>query len=91
VDIFFGVVYYQRLRHMVNDKYQVRSTGTREMLMRQPIGGRKKGGGIRFGEVCHDEMSVEIFRLSPCLSFFRRCFFGKISFSKTSFRFDASL
>ncbi|GEQ70599.1 hypothetical protein JCM33374_g4277 [Metschnikowia sp. JCM 33374] len=27
VDIYIGVVYYQRLRHMVNDKFQVRSTG----------------------------------------------------------------
>jgi DNA-directed RNA polymerase I subunit RPA2 len=26
-DIYIGVVYYQRLRHMVNDKYQVRTTG----------------------------------------------------------------
>ena len=24
-DVFFGVVYYQRLRHMVADKFQVRS------------------------------------------------------------------
>lgn len=27
VGIYIGVVYYQRLRHMVNDKYQVRSVG----------------------------------------------------------------
>lgn len=50
-DIYFGIVYYQRLRHMVGDKYQVRSTGPRNRLTRQPIKGRKKGGGIRFGEV----------------------------------------
>lgn len=24
-DIFFGIVHYQRLRHMVSDKWQVRS------------------------------------------------------------------
>uniref|UniRef100_A0A183BY38 DNA-directed RNA polymerase n=1 Tax=Globodera pallida TaxID=36090 RepID=A0A183BY38_GLOPA len=27
VQIFFGIVYYQRLRHMIADKFQVRSTG----------------------------------------------------------------
>jgi len=26
-DIFFGIVHYQRLRHMVSDKFQVRNQG----------------------------------------------------------------
>lgn len=36
-DIYIGVVYYQRLRHMVNDKYQVRTTGKISDLTHQPI------------------------------------------------------
>ena len=47
-EIFIGVVYYQRLRHMVGDKYQARSTGSIEVLSRQPLKGRKKGGRINF-------------------------------------------
>ncbi|KAJ1675227.1 hypothetical protein EV182_001684, partial [Spiromyces aspiralis] len=50
-DIYIGVVYYQRLRHMVNDKYQVRTTGPVDPLTMQPIKGRKRGGGIRLGEM----------------------------------------
>jgi DNA-directed RNA polymerase I subunit RPA2 len=55
-DIYIGVVYYQRLRHMVNDKYQVRTTGPINQLTGQPIKGRKKGGGIRVGEMERDAL-----------------------------------
>lgn len=55
-DLYIGVVFYQRLRHMVSDKYQVRETGHVNCLTRQPIKGRKKGGGIRLGEMERDSL-----------------------------------
>ncbi|XP_063774176.1 DNA-directed RNA polymerase I subunit RPA2 [Pseudophryne corroboree] len=55
-DIFIGVVYYQRLRHMVSDKFQVRTTGARDRVTNQPVGGRNVQGGIRFGEMERDAL-----------------------------------
>ncbi|KAI9697098.1 MAG: DNA-directed RNA polymerase I subunit RPA2 [Bogoriella megaspora] len=55
-DIYIGCVYYQRLRHMVNDKFQVRTTGPVDRITGQPVKGRKRGGGIRIGEMERDAL-----------------------------------
>lgn len=54
VEIFEGVIYYQRLRHMTADKWQVRATGAMDLTLRQPVKGRKRGGAIRVGEMERD-------------------------------------
>ena len=52
--IFFGPVFYQRLKHMVNDKQHSRAIGPMVNLTHQPAEGRSRDGGFRIGEMERD-------------------------------------
>lgn len=52
--IFYGPCFYQRLKHLVDEKKHCRTRGTRSSMTRQPVGGIKQKGGLRIGVMERD-------------------------------------
>ena len=55
-EIFMGPTYYLRLKQMVEDKINYRTTGPKTLLTHQPVGGRSNDGGLRIGEMERDSL-----------------------------------
>ena len=46
-----GYLYMMKLHHLVDDKIHARATGPYSLITQQPLGGKARTGGQRFGEM----------------------------------------
>ena len=49
--VTMGYIYMLKLHHLVDDKIHARSTGPYSLITQQPLGGKARTGGQRFGEM----------------------------------------
>ena len=50
-DVTVGYIYMMKLDHLVDDKVHARATGPYSLITQQPLGGKARFGGQRFGEM----------------------------------------
>jgi DNA-directed RNA polymerase subunit beta len=50
-NVTIGHIYIMKLHHLVDDKIHARSTGPYSLITQQPLGGKARTGGQRFGEM----------------------------------------
>ena len=50
-DVTVGYIYMMKLHHLVDDKVHARATGPYSLITQQPLGGKARFGGQRFGEM----------------------------------------
>jgi DNA-directed RNA polymerase II subunit RPB2 len=89
-DIFMGPIYYQRLKHMVEDKINYRATGAKTLLTHQPLHGRAAGGGLAIGEMERDGMIAHGMSKFLHESFMDRSDGAEIQFDRGTGRLDTS-
>jgi DNA-directed RNA polymerase beta subunit len=90
-DIFMGPIYYQRLKHMVEDKINYRSTGPRTLMTHQPLHGRAQGGGLAIGEMERDGMLAHGMSKFLHESFMDRSDGTEIQYNRETGHLDTSL
>ena len=50
-EVTVGIIYMLKLHHLVDDKVHARATGPYSLITQQPLGGKARFGGQRFGEM----------------------------------------
>ena len=89
-DVFMGPIYYQRLKHMVEDKINYRATGPKTLLTHQPLHGRAKGGGLAIGEMERDGMVAHGMSKFLHESFMDRSDGGEVQINRSTGTLDTS-